>query len=114
MNSRSHLRSDVARLLSGTALASALLIGGAAHAQSTVQGQAPPISPASADAPTGDQTVEEIVVTGTSIRGVAPVGSNLIQLGAQAVMEEGAATTQELFANVPQLGTFNTAPRPDQ
>ena len=102
-----------ARLLSTTALTSVVLLAQPAYAQSTVQGQAAPLSAEPAD-PTGSDTLEEIVVTGTSIRGVAPVGSNLIQLGAQAVVESGAATTQELFANVPQLGTFNTAPRPDQ
>jgi iron complex outermembrane receptor protein len=100
MNIRRHSsRGILAGLLYCTALSSVLLATSAA-----AQAQAGP------DA----QDVEEIVVTGTSIRGVAPVGSNLIQLGAQAVVEQGAATTQELFANVPQLGTFNEAPRPGQ
>jgi len=55
----------------------------------------------------------DIIVTGSSIRGVPPTGSNLIQMGAEAVVETGASTTQELLANIPQLGTFNQAPRPD-
>lgn len=72
------------------------------------------------EAPVGGEAValpqevtDEIVVTGTSIRGVPPTGSNLIQLGAEEVVTTGASTTQELLANVPQLGTFNQAPRPD-
>jgi iron complex outermembrane receptor protein len=105
MSSHSSARGGAVRWLSGTALTTAVLLAAtSAFAQAPVEG-----------APAGDtQAVDEIVVTGTSIRGVAPVGSNLIQLGSQAVVEQGAATTQELFANVPQLGTFNQAPRPDQ
>jgi iron complex outermembrane receptor protein len=64
----------------------------------------------------GDDTeaaAPDIVVTGSSIRGVPPTGSQLIQMGAEDVVSSGAATTQELLANVPQLGTFNQAPRPD-
>ena len=86
-------------------------------------GQTPPPSTAQAtvptaiDQPTSDETdpdsTKDIVVTGSSIRGVPPTGSNLIQLGAASVVETGAATVQELLANVPQLGTFNQAPRPD-
>jgi iron complex outermembrane receptor protein len=101
--SRTRKGSGIARLLCCTALTSAALGAAPAFAQAQA-----------ASAPDTAEAVEEIVVTGTSIRGVAPVGSNLIQLGAQAVVESGAATTQELFANVPQLGTFNQAPRPDQ
>jgi len=88
-----------ARWLSTSALTSVVLLAQPALAQETAVEAA---------------AVDQIVVTGTSIRGVAPVGSNLIQLGSQAVVEQGVSTTQELFANVPQLGTFNQAPRPDQ
>lgn len=72
--------------------------------------------PTAIDQSTSDETnpdSSDIVVTGSSIRGVPPTGSNLIQLGAASVIETGAATVQELLANVPQLGTFNQAPRPD-
>jgi iron complex outermembrane receptor protein len=98
MNSRVFTRSTAVRALSGTALATVLMVGQPAYAQSSDD----------------EISLDEVVVTGTSIRGVPPTGSNLIQLGSDAVVQTGAATTQELFATVPQLGTFNQAPRPDQ
>lgn len=55
----------------------------------------------------------DIIVTGSSIRGVPPVGSNLVQVGQDQITAIGANTTQEIMASIPQLGTFNTAPRPD-
>lgn len=113
--------------LTGSRLRAALLLGTGLNAMlfaDPVLAQAagePPVSaagsatvaPASADAPT-DADVSEIVVTGSSIRGVPPTGSQLIQLSADAVVNTGATTTQELLSNVPQLGAFNTTPRPDQ
>lgn len=54
--------------------------------------------------------VDEIVVTGTSIRGVPPVGSNLIGVSRADVERLGAANTPDILASVPQLNSFNTAP----
>ena len=48
-------------------------------------------------------TVEEVVVTGTSIRGVAPVGSNLISVGREAIEDTGAQTLQQILKNVPAI-----------
>jgi iron complex outermembrane recepter protein len=53
----------------------------------------------------------EIVVTGTSIRGVPPTGSGLISVSREDAKLIGAASTPELLATVPQLNSFNTAPR---
>ncbi len=93
-------------LLSGAAL---LALATPAFAQSAPAGDTSP------EAGAQDGTVpEDIIVTGSSIRGVPPTGSNLIQVGAAEVVTTGAATTQELLATIPQLSTFNTAPRPDQ
>lgn len=61
---------------------------------------------AGTDSP-GAYTVDEIVVTGTSIRGVAPTGSNLIAVGRENIVAQGATTSSELLASVPQLGNFN-------
>lgn len=55
--------------------------------------------------------VEEIIVTGTSIRGVPPVGSNLIGVSRADVERLGAANTPDILATVPQLNSFNTAPQ---
>lgn len=53
----------------------------------------------------------EIVVTGTSIRGVPPTGSDLIGVTREDITLIGATSTPELLATVPQLNSFNTAPR---
>jgi iron complex outermembrane receptor protein len=56
--------------------------------------------------------VEEVVVTGTSIRGEQPVGSDLVSIGPQDIQKIGASNTAELLAKVPQLNSFNTQPLP--
>ena len=47
--------------------------------------------------------VEQVVVTGTSIRGVAPIGSNLITVGPQDIKATGAENVQDLLVTVPAL-----------
>ncbi|MBO9558949.1 MAG: TonB-dependent receptor [Caulobacter sp.] len=91
------------RALSGVSLlVLALLAPGLAGAQTT-----------NTAAPGADDSelVSEIVVTGSSIRGVPPTGSNLISVSREDIRAIGANTTPELLATVPQLNSFNTAPR---
>ena len=58
-----------------------------------------------------NEEVDEIVVTGTILRGVAPVGSQLISVGAEKVQSQGATTAIELMATVPQVSNlFNNVP----
>ena len=59
---------------------------------------------ASADGSGGDQ----IIVTGSSIRGAAPVGSQLIGVSRDTIQTNAPANAKELLANVPQLGNFGT------
>ena len=47
--------------------------------------------------------VEEIVVTGTSIRGVAPVGANLVAVGREAIESTGAVNVQQILKTVPSI-----------
>ena len=54
---------------------------------------------------------DEIVVTGTQIRGVAAVGSSPITLGEEAIEASGAFSANELLATIPQTGLFNTLPQ---
>ncbi len=61
---------------------------------------------------TNEDAAEEIVVTGTSIRGVAPVGSQLIQISQADIQATGAQNAAALLASVPQLNSFGTTPRP--
>jgi iron complex outermembrane receptor protein len=53
----------------------------------------------------------EIVVTGTSIRGAAPTGSQLIVVDTPAIVATGATNMADLLATVPQLSSFNTSPQ---
>lgn len=63
---------------------------------------------ASADEAAADT---EIVVTGTILRGAAPVGSQLINVGAEQIQAQGATTANELLATVPQVSNlFNNVP----
>jgi iron complex outermembrane recepter protein len=52
---------------------------------------------------TNSTPVEEVVVTGTSIRGVAPVGSNLTTIGVEDIKATGATVVQGILASSPQL-----------
>src|SRR5690606_23917613 len=63
------------RGISRAVLTATSLASGAALAQ----GSEPANTPESQSG--ADRTVEEIVVTGTSIKGAAPVGSNLVSVG---------------------------------
>ena len=67
------------------------------------------LSPTQASAQT--EELEEIIVTGTSIRGVPPSGSNLVSVSSDDIKAIGAPTTPDLLASVPQLNSFNTAPK---
>ena len=50
-----------------------------------------------------------VTATGTSIKGIAPVGTNLITVDASAIKATGAVTTEEVLGQIPQLAnTFNT------
>ena len=54
-----------------------------------------------------DSTVDEIVITGTSIRGAAPVGANVIAVDRRAIDRSGAQTVQQLLTRIPQVAGFN-------
>ncbi|WP_066799493.1 TonB-dependent receptor plug domain-containing protein [Sphingomonas soli] len=53
----------------------------------------------------GETPAEEIVVTGTAIRGVAPIGSNLVTLDQEAIAKTGATNLSELINTVPAITT---------
>ena len=63
--------------------------------------QEPPAAPA--------PNFEEIVVTGTSIRGVAPVGSNLITVDRAQIESSGAQTMQQVLRSVPAVTGFGNS-----
>ncbi len=61
-------------------------------------------APAS-DAPAAD----EIIVTGSSIKGVAPVGSNLVTVGREDLEATGAQTVQQVLKSVPSVVGLQSA-----
>jgi iron complex outermembrane receptor protein len=68
-------------------------------------GDGQPASPA--DSEPSEESV--IVVTGTSIRGVAPVGSNLVSVGREAIEDTSAQTIQQILKTVPSITAAGNA-----
>ena len=62
-----------------------------------------------ASAADADTSLEEIIVTGSSIKGAAPVGSNLITVGREQLEEIGAQTVQQVLKTVPAIVGLNSA-----
>jgi len=99
-------------ILSGTALAGASITGAPVCAQAQAASiTASPDAPSPQADPASADHAPEIVVTGSSIRGVPPIGSNLISVTRDDIKTIGASTTADLLATVPQLNSFNTAPQ---
>jgi iron complex outermembrane receptor protein len=91
-------------------LRSQLKAGGSTIAIVTVSffatAEAQPAAPANSD-----NSVEQVVVTGTSIRGIAPVGSNLITVDQQQMSDVGAVTISEVLSNVPAITGMDNSGR---
>ena len=86
--------STVATTLRSSIIA-ALGVSGTAGAQDAANSAAP--------------NVEEIVVTGSSLRGVAPVGSNLVTVGRDDIENTGAQTVQQILKTVPSVVGLQSA-----
>ena len=54
--------------------------------------------------------LEEVVVTGTSIRGIAPTGATVIGVDREQIEATAPRTTTDLLATIPQIAQFNTVP----
>jgi iron complex outermembrane receptor protein len=80
------------------------------HARQALLGSACLLAFVAAGAANAQEAAEtdlsEVVVTGSSIRGVAPVGSALIGVTRDTIQATAPANTKELLASVPQLGNF--------
>ena len=92
---------------SGTALG-LVFLSAAAHARAQ-----PPLAvnePSDADADEGENP-NDIVVTGTSIRGlVKPVGASTVAVDREEVKASGVTSTVDLLANIPQIRNFGGQP----
>lgn len=53
---------------------------------------------------------DDIVVTGTLIRGIEPVGSPIIGVNREAVLATGATSVNQLLTTIPQIASFNEVP----
>lgn len=86
-------------LLSGSGLK--LVTVGANLVVQPAEGEA--ATPALGESRAGDaDTLSEVVVTGTRIRGQGPVGANPITIGRDDIDRAGAATAQQILQAVPQ------------
>lgn len=54
-----------------------------------------------------DTSRDDIVVTGTLIRGIAPAGTSVVSVSEEDVQATGATTVSDLLTTVPQFGAFN-------
>jgi iron complex outermembrane receptor protein len=66
-------------------------------------------APARDESASSGETITEVIVTGTSIRGAAPVGSNVISLGREVIEDTGAQSMQQLLKLVPAVTGMGTA-----
>lgn len=64
---------------------------------------------ASTPADAADEKLDEIVVTGTAIKGVAPVGAATVSLDRATMVESGIRDTSQLIAQLPQGSSLGTS-----
>ena len=67
-------------------------------------------APALTDAASAD-ALDAIVVTGTNIRGVSPVGSNLVTVDRVQIDQTGAQTVQQILRTVPSVTGSGSTPQ---
>lgn len=98
-------RTAAGRTVSATLLATTMLAFGLPGiAQAQTADQSIPETPEEAvDEAEVDST---IVVTGTLVRGIDPVGTTVVGFDAEEVIESGATSTIELLADVPEVSNF--------
>jgi iron complex outermembrane receptor protein len=97
-------------LLAATSLAMISLM---TDAQTTPGAAATPAAPAAAPAATDNEqasALEEVVVTGTNIRGEAPVGEPIVDISRQIIEETAAVSVQQLLETAaPQVNGFGSS-----
>lgn len=77
-----------------------LSLSGLAHAQQAAPAPAPAADDENAEA--------EIIVTGTAIRGVAPVGSATVNISRDTILQSGLRDSSALIAQLPQGSSLGT------
>jgi iron complex outermembrane receptor protein len=94
------------RLLATTAL---VVLGVSAAGAAAAQ-----VAPAPSSAPEDEPVaIDDVVVTGTLLRGVAPTGTNVVSVDREDITRTGVASSNDLLARIPQISnSFNGAPQP--
>ena len=64
-----------------------------------------------APTPNADETLSEVVVTGTNIRGVAAVGSDVVSLDRTAIEQTDAQTVQQMLRDIPSISSSGATPQ---
>src|SRR5882757_1886931 len=87
-----------------------------AHSSAHAQGASDAAGPASQDSQpektkntAKSDELEEVIVTGTSIRGAQPVGSNVITVGREAIEATSVQSAQQLLKLVPAITGMGSA-----
>jgi iron complex outermembrane receptor protein len=97
----------IARLMGGIALGSMSIHGVTAHAQ-TAEPAEDVVEETAAE--TG-QDQGEIVVTGTQLRGIAPVGTNVVSMSREDITATGATSANDILRTIPQVSSaFGNTP----
>jgi iron complex outermembrane receptor protein len=112
--SRLTLRHPVSRLVSYGAMAAFALAASAAQAQEQAEQSQAPVTDAGQAQPDSAEdgaspTIQEIIVTGTSIRGAAPVGSPLVAVGRAEIDQSAATTTIRVLQETPQITNYGVS-----
>jgi len=82
----------------------AACLGGAVNAADN-----PPVAQSTPDQPGAPQQLQEVVVTGTLIRNVAPVGSALIAMDQDQLQETGATSLSDALRTLPQVDNLGVS-----
>ncbi|WEK43407.1 MAG: TonB-dependent receptor [Candidatus Sphingomonas colombiensis] len=91
--------------LSTLAIATMLATAGAAHAQADL-----PAINTQPDTNAPFENQADIIVTGTLLRGVAPTGTNVLDINRDTIITRGVNSSNDLLAKIPQVGNFGTVP----
>ena len=65
---------------------------------------------AAGNKPADTTELQEVVVTGTLIRGSGPIGEPATTIDSQTIIQSGTTNTADLLATQPALNSFNTLP----
>lgn len=93
---RSRFAAMTIRLLGGIAASSMMLHAAAAQAQDVSD------DAAAADEAPSDQ---EIIVTGTQLRGIAPVGTNVVTMSREDIVASPGKSANEILTRIPQVSS---------